>query len=90
MEGPSQQTRSLGSSGRKREGPRDHDDDTRLVVYRVIPTAGSVKEEDVSIYIATNPSLNVTVNFVMSSTVPSPLGHILTDDKKFRTGTARS
>ena len=88
-EGPTQQTRSVGASGRKRKGPRDHDDDTRLVVYRVIPTAGSVKEDDVSVFMATNPSLNVSVNSIMSATVPSPLAHILTDYKNLRNAQLR-
>ena len=39
--GPTQHNRNMGSAGNRRRGPKDHDDDTRLVVYRVIPTAGS-------------------------------------------------
>ena len=81
--GPMQEIRHY-PSGRKRKLPRNHDDDTRLVVYRVLPTAGQVREDEVQVYMSTNPSLDISVNSPMSSTVASPLAHILTDYKNLR------
>ena len=60
------------------------DDDTRLVVYRVTPTAGGVREEDISVYISTPPSLDISVNSGIFATVPSPLSYLLTDYKNLR------
>ena len=60
------------------------DDESRLVVYRVTPTAGGVREEDVSIYISTPPALDVSVNSNLYSTVPSPLSYLLNDYKNLR------
>ena len=68
---------------------RGNDDDTRLVVYRVTPTAGNLRQEDVNVYIYSNPSLNVNNNSVMSATVPSPLAHVLTDYKNLRSAQLR-
>jgi hypothetical protein len=68
---------------------RGNDDDTRLVVYRVTPTAGNLRQEDVNVYIYANPSLNVNNNSVMSATVPSPLAHVLTDYKNLRSAQLR-
>jgi hypothetical protein len=68
---------------------RGNDDNTRLVVYRVTPTAGNLKQEDVNVYIYANPGLNVTANSVMSATVPSPLAHVLTDYKNLRAAQLR-
>ena len=81
--------RRNGRNGRKRKWQMDHDDDTRLVVYRVTPTVSGVREEDVHIYMSTNPSLDVNVNSIMTSTVPSPLAHILTDYKNLRNAQLR-
>lgn len=87
--GPTQEKRNQYISGRKRKTPSGIDDDTRLVVYRVVPNVGDVKEEDVSIYIHTTPALNISVNSVMSATVPSPISHVLTDYKNLRNAQIR-
>jgi hypothetical protein len=76
-------------SGRKRKMPRDHDDDSRLVIYRVLPTAGQLREEDVHVYMSSNPPLDISVNSPLASTVPSPLAHILTDYKNLRNAQLR-
>ncbi len=60
------------------------DDDSRLVIYRVTPTAGGVREEDVSIFISTPPALDVSVNSNIHATVPSPLAYLLNDYKNLR------
>jgi hypothetical protein len=60
------------------------DDDSRLVIYRITPTAGGVREEDVTIYISTPPALDVTSNSSLYATVPSPLSYLLTDYKNMR------
>lgn len=86
--GPEQDVRHY-SNGRKRKQPRFHDDDSRLVVYRVMPTVGGVKEEDVHVFMTTNPSLNVSSNSILSATVASPLAHILTDYKNLRNAQIR-
>jgi hypothetical protein len=65
------------------------DDDSRLVIYKVIPNAGDIKEADVNIYLHTMPALNITVNSAMSATVPSPLSHVLTDYKNLRNAQIR-
>jgi hypothetical protein len=87
--GPTQEKRNQYTPGRKRKTPSGMDDDTRLVVYRVVPNVGDVKEEDVQIYIHTTPALNISVNSAMSATVPSPLSHILTDYKNLRNAQIR-
>jgi hypothetical protein len=74
---------------RKRKLPKGDDDDTRLVVYRVIPTASGLREEEIEVYHANNPSLDVTANSIMSATVPSPLAHILSDYKNLRNAQLR-
>jgi len=86
--GPMQEVRHY-PSGRKRKMPRNHDDDSRLVVFRVLPTAGQVREDDVQIYMSTNPSLDISVNSPLSSTVSSPLAHILTDYRNLRNAQLR-
>lgn len=60
------------------------DDDSRLVIYRITPTAGGVREEDVTIHITTPPALDVSTNSSLYATVPSPLAYILTDYKNLR------
>ena len=91
--GPDEQARNpkryLGANKRKTRAPTTSDqhaddDDTRLVVYRVTPTAGGVREEDISIYISTPPSLDISVNSGIFATVPSPLSYLLTDYKNLR------
>jgi hypothetical protein len=54
------------------------------VVYRIRPTAGGVREEDVCVYIVTPPSLDVSGNSSLYATVPSPLASLLTDYKNLR------
>ena len=77
--GPSQDSREWNS--RKRLGPKDVNDDTRLVVYRVQPTAGDFREEDVHIYMYVVPGLNLNskillfhhcLNFVLISSLCGP------------------
>lgn len=65
------------------------DDETRLVVYRITPTAGGVREEDVEIYITHPPALDVSVNSSLYATVPSPLSYLLTDYKNLRAAQQR-
>ena len=86
--GPTQEVQHY-ASGRKRKVPRGHDDDSRLVVYRVVPTAGAVREDDVHVYMSSNPPLDISVNSPLSSTVSSPLAHILTDYKNLRNAQLR-
>ena len=87
--GPSVQSSHQNASVRKRPLSLAHDDDTKLVVFRVLPVAGGVREQDVNVYMSSNPSLNVSVNSVMSSTVSSPLAHVLTDYKNLRNAQLR-
>ena len=77
--GPSQDSREWSS--RKRLGPKDVNNDTRLVVYRVQPTAGDFREEDVHIYMYVVPGLNLNskillfhhcLNFVLISSLCGP------------------
>jgi hypothetical protein len=89
--GPDEQARNPGrysasSSGSRKRGRREllHEDDTRLVVYRITPTAGGVREEDVHIYIHTPPALDVSINSNLYATVPSPLAYLLSDYKNMR------
>jgi hypothetical protein len=71
--------------GRKRKEHDVHDDDaSRLVVYRVKPSAGGVREEDVSVFITTPPSLDVAGNSSLFATVSTPLSSLLTDYKNLR------
>ena len=88
--GPTQQTQPRwNQSTKKRRQPRGDDDDTKLVIFRVQPTSAGIKEEDVEVYMASSPSLDVSVNSVLSSTVPSPLAHILADYKNLRNAQLR-
>lgn len=88
--GPEEQSTLLSrppppSSGPGRHRPHEKsDDDSRLVVYRIRPTAGGVREEDVLIHITTPPALDVSVNSNLYATVPSPLASLLTDYKNLR------
>jgi hypothetical protein len=88
--GPEEQESNPGryprSNNRKRSssGGLDEDDTSRLVVYRIKPSAGGVREEDVSIYISTPPSLDVSGSSSLYATVPSPLSSLLTDYKNLR------
>lgn len=75
----------------KRKGPpgNEHlstpdDDDSRLVVYRIRPSAGGVREEDVRVYIAHPPALDVSTSSNLYATVPSPLSYLLSDYKNLR------
>lgn len=87
--GPTQEQRQQFYQGRKRKALTGTDDDTRLVVYRVIPNVGDVKEEDVHVYIHTPPALNISVNSVMNATVVSPISHVLTDYRNLRNAQIR-
>lgn len=87
---PTRSNHSQGAKGRKRRynhhniDDGDDDDASRLVVYRVKPSAGGVREEDVSIYITTPPSLDVACNSSLYATVSTPLSSLLTDYKNLR------
>lgn len=84
--GPEEQD-SRNDQGRRRKeraGCVALEDLSRLVVYRIRPTAGGVREEDVSIFITTPPSLDVSGNSSLYATVPSPLASLLTDYKNLR------
>ena len=79
--------RPRGASSSSSENPAESsliDDESRLVVYRITPPAGGLREEDVCIYISTPPSLDVSVNSNLYATVPSPLSYLLTDYKNLR------
>jgi hypothetical protein len=78
-----------GYNNNKQPVFKGNDDDTRLVVYRVTPTAGSLRQEDVNVYIYANPALNVSANSIMNATVSSPLAHVLTDYKNLRSAQLR-
>ena len=67
-----------------RKSCRPCSDDSRLVVYRVTPTAGSLREEDVRIYTFVPASLDISVNSNLYATVPSPVSYLLTDYKNLR------
>ena len=90
--GPQEQASNPGrypfKPKRRRTAPRLHtsldDDESRLVVYRVIPNAGGVREEDILVYTTTPPALDVSVNSSLHATVPSPLSYILSDYKNLR------
>jgi hypothetical protein len=82
-----------GSGGSKRRRAREpqhpqlampDDDDSRLVVYKITPSAGGVREEDVFVYISAPPALDVSANSSLYATVPSPLSYLLTDYKNLR------
>ncbi len=76
-----------GRTKRKREelaGCVAAEDRTRLVVYRIRPTTGGLREEDVSVFITTPPTLDVANNSMLYATVPSPLASILSDYKNLR------
>jgi hypothetical protein len=96
--GPTEEERRQKASGsawssynvkNKRPHFKGTDDDTRLVVYRVTPTVGDLKREDVNVYIYANPAYNVSINSVLGATVPSPLSHVLTDYKNLRSAQIR-
>lgn len=74
---------ATAGTGKRKHGT-DGDDASRLVVYRIQPSAGGVREEDVVLHITTPPSLDVSVNSSLHATVPSPLASLLTDYKNLR------
>lgn len=84
--GPEEQRSDPGRFPQKQQAKRKqrHDDDSRLVIYRIRATAGGVREEDVMIHITTPPALDVAVNSSLYATVPSPLASLLTDFKNLR------
>ena len=83
--GPVEQGRTPSRyRGQKPMRMRYTHDDTLMVVYRIQPTAGGIKEEDIHTYISTPPSLEVSTNSILHATVCSPLSHLLTDYKNLR------
>ena len=83
--GPVEQGRAPVRYGQRRPLKlRYQNDDTLMVVYRLSPSAGAWKEEDVHLYITTPPGLDVAQNSQLHATVPSPLSHLLVDYKNLR------
>jgi hypothetical protein len=72
------------SSWNPRPKKRQDDDSSMLVVYRVTPTAGGVREEDIIVFVSTPPALDISVNSNIHATVPSPLAYLLIDYKNLR------
>lgn len=66
-----------------------HEHETCMVIYRVKPTSGTFKEENIHVYMFKVPDLDVMPNSVMYSTVISPMAHLLTDYKALRQGQIR-
>lgn len=66
-----------------------HDSNSLMVIYRVSPTGGHFKEEDLNIYVHTAPCLDIMNNSILYATVSSPLAHLLTDYKALRQGQIR-
>jgi hypothetical protein len=60
-----------------------------MVIYRLNPTGGNFKEEEINIYVHTQPSLDIMNNSILYATVQSPLAHLLTDYKALRQGQIR-
>lgn len=60
------------------------DAESMMVIYRISPLAGIFKEEEVNMYVSTQPSLDVMNNSILYATIQSPLAHILTDYKALR------
>ena len=63
---------------------RLQDDDSCMVIYRVIPTSGGWKEEDASIYVFQQPGFDVSANSILGATVPTPFSRVLSDYKNMR------
>lgn len=64
--------------------------DPGLVAYRVRITAAlDIKDEDVRIFSARGPGLDISTNSMLYATMPSPLAHILTDYKNLRSAQIR-
>ena len=84
VQDPTRKRRHLPDSPDGHGDDGDGDDHTRLVVYRVKPNAGGVREEDVSVYITSPPALDVATGSILYATVPSPLASLLTDFKNLR------
>ena len=83
--GPVEQGRVPSRYGDRRPiRMRYNDDDTRMVIYRVTPTAGGWKEDDIHVYIYHPPSLEISTGSNLHATVPSPLAHIINDYRNIR------
>jgi hypothetical protein len=82
-------TWSANDFQRRRPHFKGNDDDTRLVVYKVTPTVGDLKREEINVYMYANPAYNVSLNSIMNATVSSPLAHVLTDYKNLRSAQIR-
>lgn len=79
----------LNSKTNKGKRPRMQDDDSMMVIYRLKPTGGEFKEEEIDIYVHTAPVLDVVNNSNLYATVVSPLSHLLSDYKALRQGLIR-
>ena len=75
--------REASTPHRERDGSR-REHDTLLVTYRATPCVGGLSEEDIHIYTATPPPLDVHAHSVLYATVVSPLAHLLGDYKGLR------
>jgi hypothetical protein len=83
--GPVEQGRVPARYGDRRPVKmRYTDDDTRMVVYRVNPSAGGWKESDIQMHVYQPPALDIHTNSLLHATVSSPLAHILVDYKNMR------
>jgi hypothetical protein len=63
--------------------------ESSMVCYRINPTGGHFKEDDVNIYVHTIPALDIMNHSMLYATVVSPLAHILTEYKALRQGQLR-
>ena len=79
----------LNSRSNKGKRPNMHDDDSMMVIYRLRPTSGDFKEEEIDIYVHTAPTLEIVTNSNLYATVISPLSHLLSDYKALRQGLIR-
>lgn len=66
-----------------------YDNSSLLVNYKITPTPGLCKEEDINVYVYVTPALDVCNASVMYATVSSPLAHLLYDYKALRQGQIR-
>jgi hypothetical protein len=86
-------TYSYNTTAPKNNNKRTHanmyNHESMFVVYRIIPTAGMFKEQDINVYVFIEPSLDINNNSMLYATVPSPLAHVLFDYKALRQGQMR-
>jgi hypothetical protein len=76
-------------SSSKKPKAHYHGFESLSVLYRVSPTGGMFKEEDIHVYIYVAPPLDIMNNSILYATIQSPLAHLLTDYKALRQGQIR-